>query len=83
MESGKGNAEDRKREREWGGGRHAAEGRGCDVTAQQCQRLPQKGQRRQKGAVSHGEGQGGMQKQRQGNSGQVHTKPAIFKERVK
>lgn len=66
-----------------GGGRHAAEGRGCDVTAQQCQRLPQKGQRRQKGAVSHGEGQGGMQKQRQGNSGQVHTKPAIFKERVK
>lgn len=46
------------------GERQAAEGRGCDVTAQQCQRLPQKGQRRQRGAVSHGERRGEMQKQK-------------------
>lgn len=34
-----------------GGGGQEAEGSGCDVTAQQCQRLPQKGQRQQRGAV--------------------------------
>lgn len=44
-------------ERVRGGRRQAAEGRGCDVTAQRCQRLPQKGQRRHRGAVSHGERQ--------------------------
>lgn len=33
------------------GRRQAAEGSGCDVTAQQRPRLPQKGQRRQRGAV--------------------------------
>lgn len=46
-----------ERERVRGGRRQAAEGRGCDVTAQRCQRLPQKGQRRHRGAVSHGERQ--------------------------
>lgn len=41
------------------GRRQAAERRGCDVTAQQCQRLPQKGQQQRRGAVAHGERQRG------------------------
>lgn len=46
--------------------RQAAEGRGCDVTALQRQRLPQKGQRQHRGAVSCEETQQGRD---------VHNKP--------
>lgn len=50
------------------GKRQAAEGRGCDVTGLQRQRLLQKGQRQRRGAVSYEEKQQG---------GHVHSKPVL------
>lgn len=65
----------RRRERMMGG-RQAAEGKGCDVTAQYCHWLPQKGQRQQRGAVSHGETERDAGTERERNSGHLHTKLA-------
>lgn len=55
------------------GKRQAAEGRGCDVTALQRQRLPQKGQRQRRGAVSSEETQQG---------GHVHSKPLPLEKEI-